>query len=178
MPDEVLQIPAMQAVFAGQPAAVSASLKDFTNRPEAKLIASNKDGLMKAGLGLYRSLGGDLGVIFNQLRISGEQIKAADQAGTLLEIAPPFDVVNQQVAQSGEANPVLSAQPPAGLASGGAPAAAAQMGSPVRPPAPLPASSQKSITNARLKNQTAGTPTSGPKPGAGRILNNILKPVL
>lgn len=176
LPDEILQIPAMQAVFAGQPAAVSAPLEAFSKRPEAKLIASNRDALMRAGMGLYRSLGGDLGVIFNQLHISGNQLKQADQAGKLLEIAPPFDAVNQSVGASGENNPVLSAQVPGGAAS--AVPAPSQFGSAVRGPAPLPASSQKSLTNARIKNQMLGKPSEGPKPGAGRLLNNILKPVL
>lgn len=178
LPDEVLQIPAMQALFAGAPAAFSASLKEFQNRPEAKLIASNKDALQQAGMGLYRSLGGDLGVLFNMLKLSGEQLKAADQAGKLLELAPPFDVVNQQVAGSGENNPVLSAQPPAGAAAGNTPAAANQMQSPVRSPAPMSAGAQKSLTNARIKNQTLGRPVDGPKPGQGRLLNTILKPVI
>lgn len=178
LPDEILQIPAMQAVFAGQPAAVSTPIESFKNRPEAKLLEQNKDALLRAGLGMYRNLGGDLGVIFNQLRISGEQLKAADQAGQLLEVAPPFDQVNASIAQSGESNPVLSAEMPAGLASAPAPAAANQVGSPVGSPKPLPASSQKAITNARLKNQMLGKPTDGPKPGQGRILNNILKPVV
>lgn len=169
LPDELLQIPAIQALFAGSPAAFSASLKDFQKRPEAKLISENKDALMQAGMGLYRSLGGDLGVVFNQLKLNGEQIKAADQAGKLLEVAPPFDVVNQQVAGSGEGNPVLSAQPPAG-AAGNTPAAANQMKSPVRSPAPLPASSQKSLTNARVKNLGPSKPT-----GQGQLLQSILK---
>jgi len=120
-------------------------------------------------MGLYRSLGGDLGVIFNQLKLNGEQLKAADQAGKLLEVAPPFDVVNQQVAGSGEGNPVLSAQPPTG-AAGNTPAAANQMKSAVRSPAPMPASSQKSLTNARLKNLGPSKPT-----GQGQLLQSILK---
>lgn len=177
LPDEILQIPAMQAVFAGQPAAVSAPLEAFSKRPEAKLIADNRDALMRAGMGLYRSLGGDLGVIFNQLRLNGEQLKQADQAGKLLEIAPPFDEVNQAIAASGEANPVLSAQVPAGAAGAPVPSPS-QFGSAVRGPAPMPASSQKSLTNARIKNQMLGKPSEGPKPGAGRLLNSILRPVL
>lgn len=176
LPDEILQIPAMQAVFAGQPAAVSAPLEAFSKRPEAKLIADNRDALMRAGMGLYRSLGGDLGVIFNQLRLNGEQLKQADQAGKLLEIAPPFDAVNQSVASSGENNPVMNAQVPGGAA--GAVPAPSQFDSAVRGPAPLPAGAQKSLTNARIKNQMLGKPSEGPKPGAGRLLNNILKPVL
>lgn len=176
LPDEVLQIPAMQAVFAGSPAAVSAPIKDFSNRPEAKLIAQNRDALVRSGMGLYRSLGGDLGVIFNRLKLSDEQIKSADQAGKLLEIAPPFDEVNQSVASSGENNPVMNAQVPGGAAS--AIPTPSQFGSAVRGPAPMPASSQKSLTNARIKNQMLGKPSEGPKPGAGRLLNNILKPVL
>ena len=178
LPDELLQIPAMQAVFAGSPPAVSAPIEEFSKRPEAQLITKNKDGLMRAGLAMYRSLGGDIGVIFNQLRLSGAQVKAADQAGRLQEIAPPFDAVNQQVGSAGESNPVLSAQPPTGLAGSPVPEPP-QSGSPVRSPVPpQPASSQRTTNSARLRNLTMGGPSTGPKPGAGRILNSILKPAI
>lgn len=167
--DELLQIPAMQALFAGSPPALSTSLKDFSNRPEAKLMGDHKDELMKAGIGFYRSLGGDLGVLFNQLHIAGQDLQEADKAGKLLEVAPPFDQVTQQVTGSGEAHPSLTAQVP-----GGPKTAAPQ----AIPPSPAPASVQNKQTTARLKNVQPGSPTSGPAPGAGRILNNILKPVV
>jgi len=172
LPQELLQLPAFQALFAGQPPALSAPVADFAKRPETKLVSDNKAPLMKAGIGFYRSIGGDLGVVFNQMFISGEEIKAADTAGKLLEIAPPFDAVSQSVAQSGAENPVLKAQTPTG-----------PRGAPVPTPPqsggkPQSAAAQRKTTSARVMNIQPGAPTSGPAPGAGRLLNSILKPVI
>lgn len=171
IPDEVLQIPAMQALFAGSPAALSASLAAFANRPEGKLIQSNKDVLMKAGMGLYRALDGDTGVIFNQMYVNGAELQQADKAGQLAQLAPPFDSVNQSVASSGADNPVLkSGQVPNGFKTASVPAAP-QSNSAV-PPA------SAATQRARVANMAPKGPTSGPKPGAGRLLNSILKPVI
>lgn len=169
--DELLQIPAMQALFAGQPPAVSTSIREFSKRPEAKIIEDNKDAIQRAGVGFYRSLAGDLGVLFNQLHIAGQDLIEADKAGRLMEIAPPFDEVNQAVSMSGEGNPVLSAQVPGGAKTANVPA-------PAPIPTPAPASVQNKLTTARLKNISPGAPTSGPQPGAGRILNTLLKPAV
>lgn len=171
LPDELIQIPAMQAVVAGSPGAFSAVLSQFEKRPEAKIIASNRDNLMKAGFGLYRSLDGQTGVVFNQLFVSPDEVKAADQAGELAAIAPPFDQLNMEVGQAGAANPVLaeSARPEGFKAGAAAPATG---------PAPMPASAQKSVATKRANNLQLGSPTSGPVPGEGRLLNTILKPVV
>lgn len=179
LPDDLLQIPAMQAVVAGAPAAFSANLETFSKMPESKIIAANKDGMMKAGLGLYRSLDGTQGVIFNQLFLSPDEIKAADQAGSLLEVAPPFDQLNAQVASSGTANPVLAEGPrPSGFKSGAGAAPAAAPAAPVGEIKPPGAGVQKSLASARSKNLQLGAPTSGPEPGGGRLLASILKPVI
>lgn len=172
LPSELLQLPAFQALFAGQPPALSAPVADFTKRPETKLVADNKSGLMKAGIGFYRSVGGDLGVVFNQMFVSGEELKAADAAGQLLEIAPPFDTVSASVAQSGANNPVLNAQTPSGPR--GAPVPTPPQSGGKSPSA----ASQRKVTAARVMNIQPGAPTSGPSPGAGRLLNSILKPVI
>jgi len=169
--DELNQIPAMQALFAGQPPAVSTPIKEFSQRPEAKIIEDNKDAIQRAGIGFYRSMAGDLGVLFNQLHIAGQDLIEADKQGRLLEVAPAFDEVNQAVSMSGENNPVLSAQVPGGAKTANVPA-------PAPSPAPAPASVQNKLTTARLKNISPGAPTSGPQPGAGRILNNIMKPAI
>lgn len=178
LPDEVLQIPAMQALFAGQPAALSASLTDFAKRPEGKLIQSNKDVLMKAGMGLYRALDGDTGVIFNQMFLNGEELKSADQAGQLQSIAPPFDQVNSSVAQSGANNPVLNAGNPSGQFKTAPVKSPPQMNSAVPTVPPAGAGVQNQAQRARQKNMAPSSPTSGPKPGAGRLLNSILKPII
>lgn len=178
--DEVLQIPAMQALIAGSPPALSANLATIGKLPEAQIIAANKDGLMSAGIGLYRSLDGANGVFFNQLFVSPDEIKAADQAGTLMELAPPFESVNAEVAKSGANNPVLNAaERPAGFATNGRMPTAATQGVPVQPPqTQQPASVQKSLANDRVKNMQIGPPTSGPAPGQGKLLRAILRPVI
>lgn len=171
LPDDLLKVPAMQAITAGQPAAFSAILSQFEKVPEAKLIADNKDALMQAGFGFYRSLDGQKGAVFNQLFVSPDEIKAADQAGQLDQVAPPFDQLNMDVAKMGEANPVLAeGARPEGFRAGAAPVGAS--------PAPLPASAQKTLASKRANALTPKGPTSGAAPGAGRLLNSILSPVV
>lgn len=177
--DELLRIPAFQALIAGAPAAVSADLKALERMPEAKIIAQSKDALMGAGIGLYRSLDGARGAFFNQLFISPEEIKTADQAGTLTDLAPDFNQVNADIGKSGGANPVLTAgERPTGFksSSGQSPMeASADQTGPM--PAPPRAGEQKAMANARAKNLQPGAPTSG-SAGAGRLLNSIMKPIL
>lgn len=179
LPNELLQIPAIQGLLAGSPPAVSASLADFANRPEGKLIAANKEPLMNAGMGLYRSVGGDIGVIFNRMFVSDQEISNADKAGQLPQVAPPFDQVNQQLASAGQNHPILNPnlQTPTGLKTA-PPAAVGAM--PAASPAPgaMPAPTPAKVTAAKARNIPLGSPTSGPKPGAGRLLNSILKPVV
>jgi hypothetical protein len=175
LPDEILQIPAFQALMTGQPPAVSASIKAMENRPEGEIIAQNQGPLQNAGFGFYRALSGDTGVIFNQLYIKGADLQQADKEGRLAELAPPMDEVNEAVIGAGPDNPVLGFQGVQGGPSEGAAPQPPQSGSPIPPSSGLPASSQKKITTQRLKNLQAGPPSSGARPGGGRLINSILK---
>lgn len=175
LPDEVLKIPTVQAVFAGAPAAVSFDVKSVEGTDEAALIAKNKNALLESGINFYRSLKGDLGVMFNAARISGEDLKAADRAGKLAEIAPPADKVSQQIMSSGENHPALTAEAPSGAPAG--PASNVPTPVPMSAPAPSAALARQRLA-AQLGNLKPGAPTSGARPGAGRLLNSILKPVL
>jgi hypothetical protein len=177
LPPDLLQIPAFQGLMSGQPPAVAMPLKDFSNRPEAQIIAGNKDQLQQAGIGFYRALDGNTGVIFNSLYVKPADIQAADKAGRLAEIAPSFDDVNGAVLQAGQDNPVLKMGSVPGGPAGVAPAPP-QMGSRIPPTSGLSGAAEKKITSARLKNLQAGPPSSGAKPGAGRLLNSLLKPVV
>lgn len=174
LPKELIKIPAIQGLIAGSPPALSASLQDFAKRGEAKTVADNKDALLKAGMGFYRSLDGQTGVVFNGLYVHPESLKQADQAGQLLQVAPPFDAVDQAVGKSGLAHPALSHP--------GTPPAAAPTAPVASPPqvsaAPMPASAQRKLATARVLNMQPGSPTSGGSPGAGRLLNAITKPVV
>lgn len=186
LPHELLKIPAIQGMLAGKPAAVSGNIKDFGNREEAKEISKNKDWLLKAGFGFYKSLSGHLGVLYNSFFVHPEDLQAADKTGVLATIAPPFDAVNHQLSKAGPQHPVLGAKTPSALAQA-SPAATAppQSGSGLMAalaPSPMagkassqPVSVQRKAQTARLANVAPGAPTSGPSPGSGRILNSLLK---
>lgn len=179
LPEELLAIPAVQAVFAGTPPAVSMKIANAGQRPEVKAIAENKDALLGAGMAFYRSLSGELGVMFNILKLNPEDLKAADKRGVLRQIAPDFDLVNHEVSKLGTQHPAFSAGEPGAAVppamSVGAPQAASGQLSLSPPP---PASVQRRLAQERLKNLTLGAPSTGPAPGAGRLLNSVLKPVV
>jgi hypothetical protein len=189
LPDALLRVPAIQGLFAGSPPALSANLKEFAHNPTAELIAKNKDDLMRAGIGFYRSLSGDLGVIFNQMHIHPEDLQAADKAGKLLAVAPNFLSIDHEISKSGPNHPLLHISGPP--TSAAAPtmkappqfASAPPMGTPTAPPpssgpgiSPVSSAIQKQVMGLRAKSLSPGSPTSGPAPGAGRILNQILTP--
>lgn len=176
LPDELIQLPFMQGVLSGSPGAVSATLAQFDKNPSAKIVIANKEPLMRAGVGFYRSLSGDKGAIFNTLHVSGEDLKAADAAGQLESLAPPLEQVDAEIAKSGSANPVLNAEVPQGMATGGGAPAAAPIE--LASPKTMAASAQRSLATKRANNLQPGSPTSGPVPGSGRLLSTILKPVV
>lgn len=180
LPEELIQIPAIQGMIAGQPPAFSVTIADFEKLPEGKTIVANKDSLMQAGMGFYRSLGGDLGAIFNRMYLSDTEIQEADKAGQLQQVAPPLAEVNQMLSQSGAGHPVLQegAPRPTGFKSSGAPAPTPGPVAPMQPMQPAQAKTPARVMQAKMRNLNVGSPTEGQKPGAGRILNSILKPVL
>lgn len=176
LPDDVLKIPAFGPLMAGSPPALSTNIKNLDKTEEGKTIAKNAGPLQAAGIGFYRALSGDIGVMFNQLYINGDALKQADQAGQLTQVAPDFNTVNNEAAKAGPINPVLTAgAPPAAAAMAPAPEPP-QMAS-GRLPSP-PASTQTRLAGARAKNLQPGSPTSGPAPGRGRLLAGLLKPAI
>lgn len=180
VPPEVQDIPAVQAVAAGAPPAVSTPLKEAAKRDEFKLIAKNMEPLLQSGIGFYKSLSGQVGVMFNMLQLHPDDLIAADKAGKLAEIAPDFDEVNQKVAGSGIDHPILERNRgamPTGLAAPASAQAVPQTASGqfAEPP---PASVLRKLAAQRVLNMQPGAPTSGPEPGAGRLMNAVLKPVV
>jgi hypothetical protein len=161
----------MQALMAGSPAAVSANVEAAAQTEFGQMVTQFGPDMQRAGFGFYRSQDGNLGVVFNQLFLPPEEITKADQSGTLTEIAPPLEQVEAAMLKGDpNANPVLTAQTP------GAPAVPTAGGVPPQAGAPAPTPSR--ITTQRKQNLTAGSPTSGARPGAGRVMNEILKPVV
>lgn len=176
-PQDAMQIPAVGALLAGSPPALSLDIKGMKDTPDGLAIARAMPELFKAGIGAYKSKDGKTGVLFNQTQVHGEAVKQADDAGTLPELAPPFEVVNAKLAEVGPTgHPALNAQPPTGFAAPPSPMAPVppQLSTGMVPPAPA----NKALKSARVNALKPGAPTSGPKPGAGRLANSILKPVV
>jgi len=185
LPHEIVKMPTMMALLAGSPPALSARIgKGHDDNPAFEVIRKHKASLQQAGLGFYKSLSGDFGVIYNSLYIHPEDILAADKAGKLQQVAPPADAVRHAISKSGLANPVLRVnQPPGG------PAQRKSLAPPQTASGLLPVPSQGGVgspsagvqnraQSARLKSLSPGSPLSGPSPGAGRLLNQILKPAV
>lgn len=177
--DEVLQIPFLQAIFAGVPPAVSFGIKAAEKTEEAKTIAKNKVSLQEAGINFYRSLNGETGVAFNSLKISGTDIQEADKMGKLLEVAPDASKVSQDILSSGSNHPALSQGAPAS-----APAAPQGVPPPQSVSNPMPMQAGPSAGQGRqrlaamLKNLQPQAPTSGANAGQGNLLRSIMRPVL
>lgn len=173
LPPEIIQNPVMQALMAGQPPAVSADIKAAQQTEFGQLVGKHNALLREAGFNFYRSRDGNLGVLFNQIVIPAEEIVKADQQGSLTKIAPPVEDVERAILADPSANPVLTSK---GRNTAAVPAPPST--TPVPGGAPPSGKTQRALATARRKNVGAGTPTSGPRPGAGRILNEILKPVI
>lgn len=160
IPEDVLQIPAVAGILQGAPAAVWTPVG--TKTPETLTIIKHQTDLAKAGLALYRSKKEKIDVFYNTAFLVPEFIKKADEKGKLKEVAAPLDEYVSGI------NQALTGEAPA---PGVAPAAP--------PPTPPPSSkTEQKLATARIKNISPGSPTSGPVPGRGRILNNILEPVI
>lgn len=177
LPPALLKLHPIQALIAGTPPAVSAPISSFKHAEEAKTIVQRAPQMQEAGFGFYKSLNNETGAIYNALHIHPADLQAADKAGKLEQLAPPWNRVDHVISQSGKNHPALSRTAvPSALASP-TPVAPPQAGSGMMPK-PEPAAAQTRQATARLMALQPGAPTSGPAPGQGRLLNSILKPVV
>jgi hypothetical protein len=178
LPPALLKIPALQALVAGAPPALSMKLKGSEDRDEVKMVTKNAQGLQQAGMGFYQSLNKEFGVMFNALRIHPDDLLAADKQGKLLQVAPDFDTVNHAVSKMGKDHPALHASPPpAAYATPVSAGSAPQMASGKFMP-PIAAAVARKLLQQRIQNMQPSAPTGGPMPGAGVIANQIAKPVI
>lgn len=159
IPDDVLALPIMKGLLEGAPPAVWAPIG--TKGPEVSVVLKNAPALNKAGFGFYRDDKGGLDVFYNTRFISPELVKKAAEKGKLKDVASPLEEVSAQI------NGATGA--PSGVVEPGASAAtvASATGMPDTP-----------VNTARLNNLAPGSPTSGPQPGSGRVLNSLLKPTI
>lgn len=175
---ELLKIPAMQALMVGKPGATSVNFKADKKLAVAADIFKHKDDLLKAGFGLYRAMDGDTGILFNQLYVHPEELKQADAAGKLLDIAPPLRNLDTKMQTAGHADhPVLNHDGvvPNGFKVAPVPPVPQMNSSPVQQP---PAAAQRKALASKIAGLSPGGPTQGPVPGAGRLANSLASPVV
>lgn len=157
VPESVLEIPLMRGIFEGSPPAIYTPVG--TKGPEVETVLKHGKDLNAAGIGFFRDEANKLDVIYNSAYITKDLLEAAAKKNKIPEVAEPLAEVNSRV------NSAIGAPPTAGVSApvGGS----TQMNLPNTP-----------INTARISNLQPGSPTSGPQPGAGRILNNLTKPVI
>jgi hypothetical protein len=172
LPDALLkEVPALQLLMQGSPPATIAS-KD-AKFPELDTVGKHIKDLGRAGFGVYQTKDKANVVVFNGLLVTPDEVKAADEAGTLDQIATPYEQLRSEFAAGAtEAGGAAPASEAGGGVSAGVTTAAASGGAPAAPAA------QRALTAERVTNLQPGSPTSGPAPGQGRILNSLLKPVV
>lgn len=163
LPEEVLKMPIISSLMSGAPPAVYAP--SDAKIPEVKIIDKYSKELMGAGFAAYGTADGVNTVLFNQLYVTPEEIKTADQNGTLLgQLAVPYEELaagyENAKLKDGEEPSEMPTVPAGGM------------------PAPASSATDKKLATARIANVAMGSPTSGPAPGQGRILNSALKPVV
>lgn len=176
LPEELLQLPVMQALMAGQPGAVSDNVEQAQNTEFGLAVSKFGKEMQKAGFGFYLANDGQLGVIFNQLYVNPEDILAADNAGTIQELAPPVAQVEQGILSDPGANPVLGDVAPPGAAAPVRATGGSSGGAAAVPAASGPGNA--ALAAKRRQNVQTKGPTDSARPAAGKILNDILKPVV
>ena len=174
LPEALLkEVPALQLLMQGSPPATIAP-KD-AEYPELKVVAKHVKDLGAAGFGVYQTADKKNVVFFNGLLVTPDDLKAADEAGKLDQIAVPYaDLRTALEGGAGEASGTAPAAEAAGAPNMAPAAAVAPAGAGAQPSPAVDAR----LNAARITNLNVGSPTSGPAPGSGRILNNILKPAI
>ena len=128
--------------------------------PRGDELSQHAQTLIDIGLGVYIDKQQN-SVVFNPVVVSVEEVEKAGEAGELEQLFPEYGKLTGETPTNSSAAPMNSAS--------------------VLPPSPsgaIPkqtASAANSTNNARLKNMTPGAPTSGPFPGAGRVVNTLAK---
>jgi hypothetical protein len=107
-------------------------------------------------------------------------LQAADKAGKLTSVAPPWSKVDHALSKAGAAHPALGHRgaptgPP--MATPPPPPQAAT-GVIQTPGKPLPAAAQNKLLQARIAATQPVAPTGGPAPGQSQLLNRVLRPIV
>lgn len=175
-------MPVVRSIAVARPPAVRLPPGHYF--PELSALGKKLPNLLQSGFDVYRASTDDL-VLFNPLAMPLEELQAIDQKGKLAELVPDYGTLTNQLPKEMTDEEAVqqvseSEEIERGLASlGGEAPAPATGGMPAQTPVPPPNPAATSALNrTRVQAMQPGSPTSGPAPGAGRVLNGLLKPAL
>lgn len=183
LPPELARIPAVQLVSVGAPPAVRVGPGEYY--PELDPLVDRIDEVITGGLDIYKALDESL-VMFNPLFMTAEELIYLDQQGKLATVVPdygevtgsqPQEISDEQVASFVDRGDAAAAKMREISGPGEEPTPVQATGTPTPVPGPTPAE-QGAVLNSQAKGIKAfgGEPTSGPRPGGGRLLNALLQP--
>ncbi len=177
LPTEVRSNPVVKQVLVGSVPGVL--FRPGVYYPKAAKLGKHIEDLMDVGMDFYKAFDSSF-VFFNPRSVTEAQLRKADEEGQLAALVPDYEVI------SGEA----PGTPPEGWAeelagvnteSASTMLPGTQKTTPMAnaSPAGAPTGAEDAkLAAARAKNLLPGAPTTGPRPGAGRVLNNLAKPVV
>lgn len=183
LPPEIASLPAVQLVSVGSPPAIRVGPGEYY--PEIDAVVDNLPKVLQSGLDVYRSMKDEF-VFFNPLFISEDELKYLDEQGKLADSVPDYGQVTGSQPQEIPDDQIASYldrgdQIASGIAEAtqGAPEEKPTNGpgTPTPVPAPTPQEQAAVMRNQQqAMSAMGGPPTSGPRPGGGRLLNALLQP--
>jgi len=156
--ERMAQSPVIQGLLTGDTPPVYGT-PDMLSPDAQQDIPGLQSALSQQGLGFVQAPTSQVFVLFNPSVWSQEEILAADEAGTLDQIAAPLSGAGAQ--QPGAAP---TAPAPAPIAAG----LAGAVGAPS-------AGSQTDLTATRTNNVITQPPTRSASPASGQIFNGLIK---
>lgn len=177
LPDSVADLQVVQWISMGKPPAARVGPGEFY--PELEPLEENLVEVIDAGLGVFQAQSGDT-VLYNPLFVKEEELQTADAEGKLDLVAPTYGELTgkspQEIDDKTAKRLDKHAKNNMQKLSAGASTSdrAAKPAQPSTPVSKLPPGAQEKLVGAQTNKSNLNSPTSGPRPGGGRILNSIL----
>lgn len=180
LPQEVKGVPLVEWLAVGEPPAVRIESGQYF--PELEPLGKHLPEVIKGGLDVYKAQSGDT-VFFNPLFISEQELQVADQEGTLPQAVPSYSELSgskpqQMTPEKFDELLNQSEDLQIRLKELSTPGDEVEEPEPAAEPSAIPQSPamlQNNLAAQRARQLIPGAPTSGPSPGAGRLLSGILK---
>lgn len=155
VPAEILALPIVGSLLDGSTPAIYN--ESGAKSKEIDTVIKNGKSLKEIGIEFFHDPKAKLDLAYNTQYIDPAFVKAAAAKGKLKEIAESYTEVSARI------NAAIAPASVGAAPMGGS----TEMNLPNTP-----------VTTARINNLQPGSPTSGPAPAQGRVLNSLLRPTI